>query len=251
MRETWVLLRGLARGHRHWAGFDRRLRKARQADVHCPDLPGNGDRWRERSPMRVAALTDAVRANLARNGVTPPMSVLGVSLGGMVALDWVRRFPGELRGVVLVGASSGGVCRPWHRLQPPALLGLLLGGLLARDVCAREALVLRWTSRRHPADAELRTRWAAIARENPVSPVNVLRQLAAATRFDGRGPIPAVPGLVIGGAADRLVSPGCSAALAASLGWPCAMCSGAGHDVTLDAPDWVLPRLREMAGSGP
>ena len=67
---TWVLLRGLARESRHWGEFPRLLQQALPAgdEVLALDLPGNGSRWRERTPASVEALAEAARAELQRRG---------------------------------------------------------------------------------------------------------------------------------------------------------------------------------------
>ncbi|SDQ18193.1 alpha/beta fold hydrolase [Quadrisphaera sp. DSM 44207] len=94
---------------------------ARRYDVLALDLPGQGD-----SPplppgrtSDVAGLTDAVEAELDQRGVALP-HVLGVSLGGRVALELARR--GRARSVVAIG-PTGPVTPPERGFQA-ALLGL-------------------------------------------------------------------------------------------------------------------------------
>jgi len=73
---TWVLLRGLAREARHWGDFPAVFRNEfPDADILTPDLPGNGRRFEEPSPTRVA---------------------------DMVAVDWAARHPEECRAAVLI-----------------------------------------------------------------------------------------------------------------------------------------------------
>jgi pimeloyl-ACP methyl ester carboxylesterase len=52
---TWVMLRGLTREARHWGALPGRLEALLPgARVVTPDLPGNGQRWRDSSALRVA-----------------------------------------------------------------------------------------------------------------------------------------------------------------------------------------------------
>ena len=66
----WVLLRGLSREARHWGPLPDLLAQALPgARVLTPDLPGNGRRWRERSPNRIDAMVDALRTELQAFGM--------------------------------------------------------------------------------------------------------------------------------------------------------------------------------------
>lgn len=242
---TWVLLRGLARDARHWGDFPAQFRAElvlNAADLLTPDLPGNGRRWQEASPTRVAKMVEDCRKALRRQGKPPPYHLLALSLGGMVAVDWATRYPEECRAAVLISTSLrpyGGV---FERLRPPAWLTLL--NLLAAEGEARERGILELTS----ADAaELQAvlpAWVAYARECPVTRRNVTRQLLAAARFRAEVK-PAVPLLILAGSQDRMVNPTCSQKLAQAWSSELVLHPGAGHDLPLDAGIWVADRVRD------
>ena len=78
---------------------------------------------------------------------------------------------------------------------------------------------------------------------HPVSTRNALRQLWAAASFSAPKAPPSMPTLILCGLGDHLVDPRCSAALAAHWGCPLATHPTAGHDLPLDAADWVLTQL--------
>jgi pimeloyl-ACP methyl ester carboxylesterase len=240
---TWVLLRGLARESRHWGDFPQRLQQALPAGdtVLAPDLPGNGARWRDRSPASVAGLHDAVRADLARRHVAGPYVVVALSLGGMVAMHWAACAPGELEGCVLVNSSARGHGRPWQRLQPRAWLPLLAWLLPGGDLPRRERRIWRLTSTR-PLDDDVLAQWVSHAGSAPVSRGNVARQLLAAWRFRPPHRVQ-VPTLVLSSMGDRLVSPHCSASLATAWQAPLHAHAEAGHDLPLDAPQWVVQQI--------
>lgn len=240
---AWVLLRGLTRESRHWGDFpDLLRRRCGAAAVQAVDLPGNGRLHREPSPLRVAAMADSCRRQLLADGIAPPYRVLAMSLGAMVAVDWAARHPAELAGCVLINTSLRPFS-PVHRRLRPANYLVLLALLLRGDAEHRERTVLRLTSRDGPRPDKL-AEWVGYARQHPVSRRNALRQLLAAARYRAPSAVPPVPLLVLAGAGDRLVDPGCSRRLAALWGAAFAEHPTAGHDLPLDDGPWVAERVR-------
>ncbi len=261
-RGHWVLLRGLTRDRRHWGDFPQQLQQALQQgrvggaspqrsddspEVLTPDLAGNGARWAERSPGTVAGMVEDLRQELARQGAQPPYRLLALSLGGMVAIEWARRQPQELRSLHLVNTSVRPWSPLWQRLRPqawPTVLGALLRPTDARGLQRR---VLTLTSRRWSADSvegqALLAQWVQWQRDCPVQAANVLRQLWAAARF--RAPVspPACAVFVQAGQGDDLVNPACSQALAQAWGVPLWRHPWAGHDLPLDDPQGLIQRL--------
>lgn len=249
---TWVLLRGLMREQRHWGDFPATLAAALPgATIITPDLPGNGQQCRLRSPTSVAAMVEACRADLRARGVAPPYSLLALSLGGMVAVAWASRYPQELAHCVLINSSMRPYSRFHQRLRwhnYPAILGLLWHGGAARQ----EQLVLRLTSHGGtPARrAAVLAQWLAIQRDCPVTRANALRQLWAAARFRAPATPPPVPLLVLSSAADRLVDPRCSANLARAWQLAHSIHADAGHDLPLDDGAWVAQAVARWLATG-
>jgi pimeloyl-ACP methyl ester carboxylesterase len=240
---AWLLLRGLSREGGHWGDFPRRLgERVPAAPIVALDLPGNGGLYRQPSPLRVEEMVDACRAQLAARDIEGPYRLLAMSLGAMVAVAWAATHPAELAGCVLINASFGGLS-PFHRRLRPASYPALVGVLAGRDARAREAAILRLTSRL--ADPAVVEDWVALRRAHPVSRANALRQLVAAARFRLPAAPPAVPMLVLCGSADALVDPRCSAALAARWRLPLAEHPAAGHDLPLDDGRWVAARIAD------
>ncbi len=238
----WVLLRGLTREAGHWGRFPALLaeRLGRGHQVLALDLPGNGSRHHERSPASVAGLLHAVRRQVAPGR---PVVVVAMSLGAMVALEWARVAPRELKGAVLVNTSAGGHSPFWDRLLPRNYLTvgrMLLPGLSALD---RERRILAMTTNRPADPAQVLASWAAIAAERPVRPANALRQLWAAARWRTGDERPAVPLLLLASEQDRLVSPRCSQELARRWQLDLRLHPWAGHDLPLEDPDWVVDQV--------
>jgi pimeloyl-ACP methyl ester carboxylesterase len=238
----WLLLRGLVREAGHWGTFLDRFRQAfPDSIVDTVDLPGCGRRHDETAPLTVREIADQVRA---RARLQPGMRtwVLGLSLGGMVALDWMARFPEEIAGGVILSSSAGGLGPMLGRCRPGGAVGLVRAAL-ARSVERRERVVFALTSQRPELAPAAVPLWVDLAQQHPVRLASAARLLAAASRF--RLPATAYwrPTLVLAGGGDRLVDPRCSRALAKSVGGVFQEHPTAGHDLPLDAPDWVIERV--------
>ena len=241
----WVLLRGLMRDSRHWGAFPQALQTALPGTpIHCLDLPGNGLRYRERSPGSVPAMAGWVRRTLQQQGVAPPYRVFAMSLGAMVTVAWAAAHPQELDTAVLANTSLRPVSPFYQRLKPaawPLLLRLAASNPSAEDA---ERAILQLTSRHHADDAALLRQWTAWRLSHPVSRGNALRQLAAAAGFRAPAAPPLQRLLLLNGGGDQLVDPRCSAALARQ--WQCelAVHPSAGHDLPLDDSAWVVGQLQ-------
>ncbi len=250
--ETWVLLRGLMREHGHWGDFPARLAAATGArQVLTPDLPGNGLLHTQTSPTRIADMVDACRAQV-RQALGPdagPVRVLSISMGGMLATAWAHQHPHELASLCLMASSMRPFSPLWQRLRPvhwPRILGLLSSGASDQEW---ELAILQMTTC-SPQAAWALPDWLAIRQQRPVRTANALRQLLAAARFRAPLQAPAVPTLILCGAQDALVDPRCSAAIAQA--WGCALHThpDAGHDLPLDAPQWVIDTLLDTLLNG-
>jgi pimeloyl-ACP methyl ester carboxylesterase len=246
----WVLLRGLGREAGHWGDFAERLHAAFPgARVLTPDLPGCGAEQGQRPATTVAGLLACVREGIRKAVPEGPVRLVGLSLGGMIALEWMRRYPSEVAGAVLINTSAGGVSPPWRRLRPGAAWRLVQAAF-AGDVGARERHVFAFTSARPDREAEVVATWTELARARPIRRSTAARHLLAAGRFrltapeelrdavDGSCPV-----LVLVGQDDGMVAPACSLALAERLGAPVRVHATAGHDLPLDDPEWVIAQI--------
>ncbi len=235
----WILLRGLMREQRHWGEFAAQLQHALpQAQIVCPDLPGNGQRHQVRSATRVAEMVEFCRAELRARQLAPPYHLCALSLGGMVAVEWCARYPDEIAGAVLINTSMRPFSRFYQRLRWHNY-GALLAQLLRGGVARQEALILRLTSRSAQHNADLLARWIGYQHEFPVTRANALRQLLAAARYRAPPQRPDSALLVLASRADQLVDARCSQQLAQRWRVPCQLHPSAGHDLPLDDGAWV------------
>ncbi|WP_210396260.1 alpha/beta fold hydrolase [Motiliproteus sediminis] len=234
----WLLLRGLGRQPLHWGDFPSQLSVALDgASVCCAAFPGSGDRYRQPSPIAVDGYVDGLRSGLP----SAPRVLVGLSMGGMVALNWACRFPQEVQGVVLINSSLAALSPVWQRLRPLAALALLGGWLLPSRW--REPLVFDLTCADRRRRAVTVAYWQQLQRCQPVSRLNLLRQLLAA-RSGGSLPQANQPLLVLASGGDRMVSARCSQALAGSLGGHLELHPWAGHDLPHDDAGWVTAAIK-------
>ncbi len=248
----WLLLRGLAREAEHWHDFPDHLSAALglpRGRLRAHDLPGFGSESAVAAPWSVKETVVALRSRWHEgHAATARSAVLGISLGAMVALEWVARFPDDFERAVAINPSDRRTSRPYRRLWWRSL-PLMLRIAICRDLAVREELTLRLTANR-PDDERRRAilrRRIEIAQRRQVRPVNVLRQLVAAARW-GAPQTVGIPLLVIASRGDRMVDPSCAARLAMRLGTPLAVHPWGGHDLTVDASKWVAEAIASWTG---
>jgi pimeloyl-ACP methyl ester carboxylesterase len=123
------------------------------------------------------------------------------------------------------------------------VLPTLASSILQADPARREQRILAMTSTYHRDEKELIQTWVKYAEQHPVSRINALRQLVAAAKFRAPADKPSQPILLLSGLQDRLVNPICSQNLAGSWQLPHHQHPNAGHDLPLDAPDWVCQQI--------
>lgn len=241
----WLFLRGLAREQRHWGDFPEAFRSAiPDAEVHFLDLPGAGTEHRRASPVSIEAILDDVRGRWLK--LSPDRAqkwnLLGISLGGMVAMSWAESFPGELERVVVINSSAGDLSSPFKRFNPSAL-PKLFPRLLIGAGRERELAILEVTSRMREDLPAIAERWSTFAQERPFRRSALISQLLAASRYSAPNRL-AQRLLVVSSERDGLVDPECSERLAARLAAEVVKHPEAGHDLPLDDPEWLSRTIR-------
>ncbi|UJP05791.1 MAG: alpha/beta hydrolase [Nitrosomonas sp.] len=236
----FVLLRGLWREARHWGAFPAHLQQHfPESRISTPDLPGNGKRHLEISPATIAGMTDALRCQI---NSPQPLRLIALSMGGMIAIDWMARYPAEIEAAVLINTSARPLSPFYRRLRwtayPPVLRLIFDSGT------AKEAGILRLTSNRYQHDSKLLADWQQWRRQNPVSPANAGNQFLAALKFSITTR-PEPPALIVASRADRLVDYRCGRKLAQTWRTDYAEHASAGHDLPLDEPEWLAQVIRQ------
>jgi pimeloyl-[acyl-carrier protein] methyl ester esterase len=200
-----VLLHGWAMHSGLWGSLLPRL--ARRFRVHAVDLPGHG-----RSAPAPAFTLDGVVATLGSAfGVTGhPLTVLGWSLGGLVAMRWALREPGRVGRIALVATSPRFVAGDgWPHAMSDATLARFGDELrVAWKLTIQRFLALQLHGSEHGRATLAALRGRIFAQGEP-SPKALASALAVVREADLRGEAAGIaqPALVVAGERDTLARP--------------------------------------------
>ena len=245
---NWLILRGLAREQRHWADFPEIFEKTvSDSKIYALDLPGAGIYNHFKSPLTIDGYMRCLRPRWRRLGWghKEAWSLLTVSLGGMIGLEWTRRYPQDFERHVVINTSSSDVGKPWERLKLPRLFEFASAAREAEDLFLQERTILKATTNLLGDDLEnVARRFGEMRRHHPMKKRNILRQIIAARRYSSPERLK-VPTLFLSSAADRLVDPVCSARLVDKYKADHRVHPTAGHDLPMDDGQWVAEQVRD------
>lgn len=249
-----LLVRGLIRDQRCWGDFPAKLaHHAPQLKLHFIDLPGVGSENLRNSPASIPGiridLAKRFHERIAQGKLPPgPWSILGVSMGGMIGLDWVDAEPNLFERLILINSSTSDVATPLERFNI-RVLPQLLGTLVQVKPELSERLILEVSSNRFKnhdpkiqAILEQQIKWR---RERPVTRATFFRQILASIKYRLPTDRPKAKTVVFSSEGDRLVSPACSVRLAEQLAVTRITHPWAGHDLPLDDPEWLAYKVTE------
>ena len=137
-----VLVHGSVVSRKMWLPQLRSLSSAHR--VVAPDLPGHGDL--ADVPFTFAAAVETVRGAIARDAGGRAL-VVGLSLGGWVAIELAHRHPETVAGLVLVGCSR----------DTNGVIGVYLEAVSASDAAGLAAPASGATRREDPASLPARS----------------------------------------------------------------------------------------------
>lgn len=224
----------------HWGEFPELLQEQYpHARILSPDIPGNGSLNYLISPNSISAMTDALRSQVSESG---SLRLIAISMGGMIAIDWMTRCPEEVSSAVLINTSLGNISPFYQRLSWRNYFKVTR--LLLSTKSEREVMILELTSNAHAQDNELIQNWQNWQQEKPVSGASALNQLFASATY-ANSSIPVQPVLIISSPADRLVDCRCSQMLQKIWIKYYQEHSTAGRDLPLDDPDWLVDTIRQ------
>jgi len=242
---NWLLLRGLSREAGHWGEFVEQLQTALpNAHIHKVDLPGTGRYYQQQSPCTIGEISRFVRLRAQEQGLLQtPINLLALSLGGMVAWDWLSHYPDDINAAILVNTSFASLS-PFHQRLRWQSYRQISQVLLETDSDRRELAILNLVSNRNQQNSLVAAEWQNIQRLRPVSPSNSFRQILAAARFKPTNQHPRPPVLLLNSAQDRLVSPHCSLAIQQQWQLPMYIHPWAGHDLSMDDGPWLIEQIK-------
>lgn len=235
-----LFLRGLTREIRHWDGLPEKFQAMTGAKVITLDLPGAGENASLTSPTNINHYVEFLRKHLPKG---EPITLIGISMGGMIALRWAEIYPGEVHKVFTINSSANNLSTPNERFNL-SHWRVLLKVLLSSDLENKEKLILSLTTNllSDQKKQELGKFFKQVQLDHPVSIKSSLNQLLAARKFQVFKKSE-VETHVIYSEGDRLVAPSCSKKLGDVLKAQTHIHPDAGHDLPLDAPEWLLSVL--------
>lgn len=242
----WFLIKGLIRGTHHWHQFPQQMkRRFPNTEIYCLDIPGNGFKYHEASPLSVEGMASSFQSEFLKitdDQESKDNYILASSLGGMVALEWLRQYEHQFSGAILANSSLANLSPFYMRMKPQNYLKILKA-LTIGDLEKRERLVLDITSEIKEKHSVLAKKWSRYQGQYPVSRENVIRQITAASKFRYKVKEFKIPILVLNSLKDTLVDPRCSEHLASHLNAPLWTHPTAGHDLSVDVPEWILDSM--------
>jgi pimeloyl-ACP methyl ester carboxylesterase len=243
---NWILLRGLARESAHWGDFMPILKATfPEANITTLDLTGTGCFYKEVSPTTIKAITDKVRGQaLAQGYLQQPVTLLAVSLGAMVAWEWMRSYPDDICGASLINTSFADLSPFYHRLRWQSY-SKFAALVTKQKGYSREKAILQLISNRRYQDEQISLAWEKIQHQRPISLKNSIRQIIAAASYRPGDIKPKQPVLLIKGNGDKLVAPLCSEKIQKKWNLKLMSHPWGGHDLTLDDPEWVALQLKD------
>ncbi|UTV30244.1 alpha/beta fold hydrolase [Photobacterium atrarenae] len=240
-----VLLRGLLREQRHWGAFYTLLcQQYPERAVICLDLAGNGKRYQAQSPANIREMVHDLRVQLRlQDTVIDEIDLIAISMGGMIALEWMTCYPDEIHSVVLINTSVRPYSPFYHRLNWRQLPRIVRALFSSPEI--QETTIMHLTSNFPQQHQAVLEQWIAWRAQCPVSRANAIVQLAAAARYRARYS-PTKPTLLLASHQDQLVDVRCSQALATRWQVPLLLHPSAGHDLPLDDPHWLLDQIHHF-----
>lgn len=241
---SFLFLRGLGRNQFHW-GDQKAFKMAFGNQTYFLDQPGFGENKNLRSPSSVPEITDMMHSQWEELGIDPKSKkvLVGMSLGGMIALDWVNRYRGEWDYLILINSSVKDLSPFWQRLKMHNYISLIKVSMM-NDPLQREETIYDLTSNMADKESTLNW-WLEIHEKYPSEIIDITNQLYAASRFKSPKRLPShVNTLVLTSEADHLVSHKCSRAIAKHYGADLRIHTKAGHDLALDDLFWCVEQIK-------
>lgn len=239
--KKWIFLRGLARSRFHWKGFDQQFAQQLNLEqVCCAELLGNGYYHLEKTPSRIEVAIQHLKSQVSFNW-SEPVGLFGISLGGMIATKWCQLEPQLFSHLVLANSSSN--LSPFYQRFLIKNYSKILTTLLNYSPEHAEKLILNLTSNFEENKIKSLAENIAFAHQHPMDIQNFLQQLKLAKQINFKE-TPSQNKLILASRNDRLVSPHCSETIANTWNCPIYFNEMAGHDLSLDAGDWIINKIR-------
>jgi 3-oxoadipate enol-lactonase len=239
-----VLLHGFPLDLRVWS--HQRSELSDRFRVITPDLRGFG-KSASIAPFTMEALADDVYALLHDLGALPCV-IGGLSMGGYVALEFVRKHPSSVRGLLLIDTRAEGDS-PEGKAGRDKMIELVRskGTIAVAEQMMPKMLAPHEEQNRPSVVRELREIM------NACPPLTIEHALMAMRdRRDHRGSLPSIaaPTLILVGEMDAITPPMAAEAMHEAIaGSQLAVIPGAGHMSPMEQPELVNRAIAQFLGS--
>lgn len=243
-----LLLRGLGRWSDHWLGFDQRLANAGYRVISVDNrgfgasneakLPPGGD---------IQDLAEDV-ASIVSMEAPEGALVIGVSLGGMIALALASTRPQLVRGLMIINSSVAAA--KLKRISGRALTAVVSAIMGFKTGYSKIATVLLSAGASDAQIQQLAQQWSDIDSKMKPDPWRILWQLKVARRFHGLSELMTLrcPVTVVRSAGDLFVDPANSDFIHRQIkGSNLVSHPTAGHELAFEDPDWLTTVIRKFA----
>ncbi len=209
MNKVFLII-GLTKESRHWDNdFVDNLKLLFKVDeVIGIDLPGSGILSEKQSPLSMKEIVKISRDSIESKLGGDNNLLISISLGGMVATEWIKLYPKDFQKLVIINSSFKNFSPVYKRVQPYAIREFLRV-FKERDLKQRESLALSLCSNNPAPFDKTLEKWHQIAIDKPMRRSDMLKQTIAGARFSLNF-TPSIPALIIASRHDRLAHFSCS-----------------------------------------
>ena len=240
---NYLLIRGLARHQGHWHQFPELL-KTNSNQVVCIDTKGNGEFAHIISPHNLTENTEFIREKwLALKKNHEPWTIISISMGGMIAMDWCSKYPDDFKKFFVINTSAANIVPPWKRFSLEIFFKL--PKLIFSNRKIQEEEILKITLHKKMIAEELVNSQLNFIWQN-TSKLNFFRQLISASLFR----LPKIKDtrklVFIVGLRDQLVSPSATIKIASYYKTKLITANELGHDIPLDDAEWLFKTISDQ-----
>ena len=235
------LLIGLTKASLHWdQTFIQTLKDLYQTEDVIPfNIPGNGPLNDLQTPFGIPAIVKSMRDIHAKQLVRDddrPHLLISISLGGMLATEWLNQYPRDFDRLVIINSSFKGFSPVWKRVQPTAMKKFIQI-FLAPTSEKKEELITEMCGNNPDRRNNVRDSWVEIDKQFPLTKANLIKQTFSGALYNPKH-IPTLPKLIIACKHDRLAHYSCSQKIHEKWGGEFHLIEDplVGHGVHFDAP---------------